>query len=35
MNNSLISQIQQIATGAAFILFPLIFVFAFRRILAC
>lgn len=29
MNNSLISQIQQIATGAAFILFPLIFVFAF------
>jgi len=29
MNQSLISQIQQIATGAALILFPLIFVFAF------
>jgi len=29
MNDSLISQIQQIVTGAAFILFPLIFVFAF------
>ncbi len=29
MNQSLISQIQQIVTGAAFILFPLIFVFAF------
>ena len=29
MNQSLISQIQQIGTGAAFILFPLIFIFAF------
>jgi hypothetical protein len=29
MNQSLISQVQQIGTGAAFILFPLIFVFAF------
>ncbi len=29
MNYSLISQIQQIGTGAAFILFPLIFIFAF------
>jgi hypothetical protein len=29
MNHSLISHIQQIGTGAAFILFPLIFVFAF------
>lgn len=29
MNQSLISQIQQIGTGVAFILFPLIFVFAF------
>jgi hypothetical protein len=29
MNPSLISQVQQIGTGAAFILFPLIFVFAF------
>jgi hypothetical protein len=29
MNTNLISQIQQIVTGAAFILFPLIFVFAF------
>jgi hypothetical protein len=29
MNTSLISQIQQIGTGAAFILFPLIFIFAF------
>jgi hypothetical protein len=29
MNESLISQVQQIGTGAAFILFPLIFVFAF------
>ncbi len=29
MNQSLISQIHQIITGAAFILFPLIFIFAF------
>ncbi len=29
MNQSLLSQIQQIVTGAAFILFPLIFIFAF------
>ncbi|MBP1611030.1 MAG: hypothetical protein H6Q04_3265 [Acidobacteria bacterium] len=29
MNQSLISHIQQICTGAAFILFPLIFIFAF------
>ncbi len=29
MNQSLISQIQQIVTGAAFIFFPLIFIFAF------
>ena len=29
MNHSLLSQIQQIGTGAAFILFPLIFIFAF------
>jgi hypothetical protein len=29
MNQSLLSQIQQIGTGAAFILFPLIFIFAF------
>ncbi len=29
MNHSLISQIQQIGTGAAFILFPVIFIFAF------
>jgi hypothetical protein len=29
MNQNLLSQIQQIGTGAAFILFPLIFVFAF------
>src|SRR5512135_863245 len=29
MNQSLISHIQQIGTGAAFILFPLIFIFAF------
>ena len=29
MNQSLISQVQQIGTGAAFILFPLIFIFAF------
>jgi hypothetical protein len=29
MNNSLLSQIQQIGTGTAFILFPLIFIFAF------
>ena len=29
MNPSLISQLQQIGTGAAFILFPLVFVFAF------
>jgi hypothetical protein len=29
MNQNLISQIQQIGTGAAFILFPLIFIFAF------
>jgi hypothetical protein len=29
MNSSLLSQIQQIGTGAAFILFPLIFIFAF------
>jgi hypothetical protein len=31
MNHSLISQIQQIGTGLAFILFPLIFVFAFSH----
>jgi hypothetical protein len=29
MNQSLLSQVQQVGTGAAFILFPLIFVFAF------
>ncbi len=29
MNQSFVSQIQQIGTGAAFILFPLIFIFAF------
>ena len=29
MSQSLISQVQQIGTGAAFILFPLIFIFAF------
>ena len=29
MNQSLISQVEQIGTGAAFILFPLIFIFAF------
>lgn len=29
MDQSLISQVQQIGTGAAFILFPLIFIFAF------
>ena len=29
MNQSFIAQIQQIATGAAFILFPLIFIVAF------